>query len=51
MSPTGKSVKAWGVDVFHFANGKITEEWISYDNQSANEQLGFAMTPPAVGKP
>jgi len=45
--PTGKSVEVWGVVIAHFANGKLTEEWVGYDNQSFLEQLGFTMVPPA----
>jgi len=44
--PTGKSVKVWGVVIANFANGKLTEEWVGYDNQSFLEQLGFTMVPP-----
>lgn len=51
MAPTGKSVKVWGIDIVHFANGKITEQWVAYDNQSVVQQLGFTMTPPAAAKP
>jgi predicted ester cyclase len=45
--PTGKSVEVWGVVLAHFENGKLTEEWVGYDNQSFMEQLGFTMIPPA----
>ena len=48
MPPTGKSVKVWGVVIVHFADGKATEEWVGYDNQSFMEQLGFTMTPPST---
>jgi len=51
MPPTGKAVKLWGIDVVHFANGKITERWVAYDNQSVMEQLGFTLAPPAAAKP
>jgi len=45
MPPTGKSVNFWGVSILHFANGKITEEWASFDTQSLMKQLGFTMMP------
>jgi predicted ester cyclase len=45
--PTGKSVEVWGVVLAHFENGKLSEEWVGYDNQSFMEQLGFTMIPPA----
>ena len=47
MPPTGKSVTVWGESIIHFANGKITEEWVAFDNQSMMEQLGYTMTPPS----
>jgi len=46
MPATGKRVKIWGISMLHFANGKITEEWVGFDNQSLMEQLGYTMTPP-----
>ena len=50
MAPTGKSVKMWGVNIIHFKNGKIVEEWDSFDNLPFVEQLGYAMTPPSGSK-
>jgi steroid delta-isomerase-like uncharacterized protein len=50
MPPTGKSVTIWGLSILHFANGKITEEIVAYDNQSFMEQLGYMMMPPKGGK-
>ena len=50
MPPTGKSVKFWGISIFHFANGKITTELVANDNQSLMEQLGFTMMPSAQMK-
>ncbi|OGU71005.1 MAG: hypothetical protein A2V93_02605 [Ignavibacteria bacterium RBG_16_34_14] len=47
MPPTGKSVRIWGESILHYANGKITEEWTVYDNQSLMEQLGYTMMPPS----
>lgn len=51
MPPTGKSVKIWGVSILHFANGKLVEEWVAFDNQSLMTQLGYTMTPPSGSKP
>ena len=48
MPPTGKSVEVWGVVIANFANGKMTEEWVGYNNQSFMEQLGFTMMPPTA---
>jgi predicted ester cyclase len=47
MPPTGKKVNFWGISVLHFANGKLTREFVAFDNQSLMEQLGFTMEPPA----
>lgn len=51
MPPTGKPIKIWGTSTLHYANGMISDEWVSFDNQSLMEQLGFTMTPPAAAKP
>jgi len=50
MPPTGKSVKIWGLGTLHYANGKITEEWVGYDRQAFMEQLGGTMTLPSGSK-
>ncbi len=50
MPSTGKFVKIWGISLLHYANGKITEEWVGFDNQSFMEQLGTAMIPPSETK-
>jgi len=50
MPPTGKSAKVWGISILRFANGKIAEEWLGFDNQSLMEQLGYTMTPPSASK-
>ncbi len=47
MPPTGKSVKAWGITILHFANGKLIKEIVAYDEKFFMEQLGFTMTPPS----
>jgi len=50
MSSTGKSVKFWGINIIHFQNGKMVEEWDASDTQPFLEQLGFAIMPPAAEK-
>ena len=45
MPPTGKPVKIWGLTIAHFANGKLTEENVAYDNHAFLEQLGVMMPP------
>ena len=47
MPPTGKQIEIWGISILHFENGKITREYVSFDNQPLLEQLGFTMTPPS----
>jgi predicted ester cyclase len=46
MPPTGKAVNVWGEAILHLANGKVTGEIVSYNNQSLMEQLGYTMMPP-----
>ena len=43
MPPTGKSINNWGLTILHFANGKITRQIVSYNNQALMEQLGYTM--------
>jgi predicted ester cyclase len=50
MPPTGKAITMWGINIIHFANGKIVEEWDSFDNLPSIQQLGFTMNPPAEAK-
>ena len=50
IPPTGKSVSIWGESIIHYENGKITEEWVAFDNQSMMEQLGYTMIPPSEKK-
>ena len=41
IPPTGKEIKIWGISILHFANGKLTREYVSFDNQALMEQLGY----------
>jgi predicted ester cyclase len=50
MPPTGKSVTVWGINIIHFKDGKIVEEWDAFDNLPFIEQLGFSMMPPSEVK-
>jgi predicted ester cyclase len=50
MPPTGKKVDFWGISVLHFANGKLTREFVAFDNHALLQQLGFTMTPPSEEK-
>ena len=47
MPPTGKTIKIWGVNILHFKDGKIVEEWDGYDNLTFLEQLGYSIVPPS----
>lgn len=47
IPPTGKSVSMWGVNIIHFKDGKIVEEWDGFDNVPVLEQLGYTITPPS----
>ena len=40
--PTGKPVELKGITIHRFEDGKIVEEWESYDNLSVLQQLGLA---------
>ena len=46
LPPTGKSVSIWGVNIIHFKDGKIVEEWDGFDNVPLLEQLGYTILPP-----
>jgi len=50
LPPTGKAITMWGINIIHFENGKMVEEWDSFDNVPSMQQLGFAMTPPTESK-
>jgi ketosteroid isomerase-like protein len=47
---SGKPIKQWGNNIIHFKDGKIVEEWDSFDNLPLMEQLGFTVMPPAAEK-
>ena len=40
--PTGKQVEIEGITIHRIEDGKIAEEWNSYDNLSLLQQLGLA---------
>ena len=40
--PTGKQVEIEGITIHRIEDGKIAEEWNSYDNLSVMQQLGLA---------
>lgn len=45
MPPTGKAVKADGVDVFKLKDGKIVEHWGIYDTMTMMSQMGMTVVP------
>ncbi|MFV1977205.1 MAG: ester cyclase [Candidatus Scalindua sp.] len=49
IPPTGKSVSQWGVNIIHFKDGKIVEEWDGFDNVPILKQLGYTILPPTEG--
>ena len=40
--PTGRQVEIEGITIHRIEDGKIAEEWNSYDNMSMMQQLGLA---------
>ena len=40
MPPTGKSVVISGISIERFANGKIAESWVNFDQMGMLQQLG-----------
>jgi steroid delta-isomerase-like uncharacterized protein len=40
--PTGRQVEIEGITIHRIEDGKIAEEWNSYDNLSMMQQLGLA---------
>ena len=40
--PTGRQVEVEGITIHRIEDGKIAEEWNSYDNMSIMQQLGLA---------
>lgn len=45
-SLTASGIQVWGVNIIHFKNGKISEEWDAYDNLPFMAQRGYTITPP-----
>lgn len=48
LPATGKAVSVSGSSIAHYAEGKLTEEWVHTDNQDFMQQLGFSLVPPAA---
>lgn len=41
LPATGRSIRVWGMTFFRFEDGKIREEWTSFDQYSMLSQLGL----------
>ncbi len=48
LPATGKAVSLSGSTISHYAEGKLTEEWVYSDNQDFMQQLGFMLAPPTA---
>ena len=42
---TGKQVTTWGISILRVVNGKIAEQWDSFDNLGMLQQLGVSPVP------
>lgn len=48
VPPTGKAMSVNGAEILTVVNGKITEDWVFYNQLYAYMQLGFTLTPPQL---
>jgi len=46
LPPTGKKIQFRVADIIQVVDGKITEEWIYYNQAPVLQQLGFTLVPP-----
>ena len=46
LPPTGKKMIIPGAEIVQIANGKITEEWLFYNQLSSYLQMGYTLAPP-----
>jgi predicted ester cyclase len=45
IPPTGKQGTVTGIDIYHFAGGKIEENWSNWDALGLMQQLGVIPAP------
>ena len=45
IPPTGQQLSVWGIDIFRFENGQVSEWWIIDDNLGMMQQLGAIPEP------
>jgi steroid delta-isomerase-like uncharacterized protein len=50
VAPTGKVVTDYGIDILHFANGKISEIWANEDALGLMQQLGAIPSSGSAGQ-
>ncbi|MCK5207633.1 MAG: ester cyclase, partial [Cyclobacteriaceae bacterium] len=46
LPPTGKKITISGVTMGHVVDGKVSEQWMFYNQALSFTQLGFTITPP-----
>jgi len=51
LPPTNKKMSVPGVDIVWVVNGKITEDWVYYNQLNAFLQLGYTLTLPQSEEP
>ncbi|UCD64569.1 MAG: ester cyclase [Candidatus Zixiibacteriota bacterium] len=48
LPPTGKPIRVTGLTMARIADGKIVEEWITWNMLEVNRQLGYTMVAPEM---
>jgi predicted ester cyclase len=48
MPPTGRRIEIGGISIYRFADGKMQEAWVQYDQLGIMQQLGLARSPQAA---
>lgn len=49
IAPTGKQVTVTGMTITRFANGRVVEQWLSFDALGMLQQLGVIPAPGQAG--
>ena len=49
IAPSGATVEAGGIDIFHIREGKIAEHWHEADHYTIFQQLGMKYVKPDAG--
>jgi predicted ester cyclase len=45
IPPTDQQLTVWGIDIFRFENGQVTEWWVIDDNLGMMQQMGVFPPP------